>query len=129
MIRISKESQYGLRAMVHIAKYSGKTKLCSVREISQKEGIPFDFLEKIIAKLEKADFIKGKKGLQGGYILAKKASKISAKDILAVLEGNTNLVECGLCDRSAKCVAKNAWHKLQTSLDKTLKSIKLSNLA
>lgn len=115
--------------MVYIAKYSGKAKLCSVREISQKEGIPFDFLEKIIAKLERADFIKGKKGLQGGYILAKKASKISARDILAVLEGNTNLVECGLCDRSAKCVAKNAWHKLQTSLDKTLKSIKLSNLA
>lgn len=115
--------------MVHIAKYSGKAKLCSVREISQKEGIPFDFLEKIIAKLERADFVKGKKGLQGGYILAKKASKISARDILAVLEGNTNLVECGLCGRSAKCVAKNVWHKLQTSLDKTLKSIKLSNLA
>ena len=49
-MQISIKARYGLRAMVYLAKV-GRT--CSVKEISQKENIPFDFLEKIISRLEK----------------------------------------------------------------------------
>jgi len=128
MFKISKKSQYGLRAMVCIASFSGKNQICSTKMISEKEIIPFDFLEKIISKLEKAGLVKSKKGIQGGYFLAKPAKKISVEDIVSALEGKNPLVDCAICGRAKKCVSKNVWGKIEKSLDKTLNSIKLSKL-
>jgi len=128
MIKISKKSQYGLRAMVCLAMHYRKKQVCSTKLISEIEGIPFDFLEKIISQLEKAKLVKGKKGVQGGYILSISPKKISVNDVVSVLEENKKPVNCALCVRIKKCSAKNVWAKLNDSLNKTLNSIKLSDL-
>ena len=128
MIKISKKSQYGLRAMVCLAKHYKSKQVCSTKAISKIEGIPFDFLEKIISQLERAKLVNGKKGVQGGYILSKSPQKISANDIVFVLEENKKPVNCVLCARLKKCSAKNVWSKLDNSLSKTLKSITLQDL-
>jgi Rrf2 family protein len=128
MLKISKKSQYGLRAMVCLAKFSRKNQISSTKMISGKEDIPFDFLEKIILQLEKAKLVKAKKGISGGYFLAKKPNKISVGNIVSALEGKKPLVNCIFCDRAKKCAAKNVWGKIQNSMDKTLESIKLSQL-
>lgn len=128
MIKISKKSQYGLRAMVLLAKKYKSKQVCSTKLISDKEGIPFDFLEKIITRMEKANLVKGKKGVLGGYILSRSPSKISAKDIVSALEDNKKAVDCSLCGRSKQCLTKNVWGKIDHSFNKTLKSITLQDL-
>ena len=125
-MQISKKSQYGLRAMVYLAKKNGK-EFFSLKDISEKEGIPFDFLEKIMSELEKRKLVKAKKGIQGGYILAKNPKKITAKDIVKTLE-NTMAVDCSFCGKSRKCMAKNVWRKIDLAINKTLKSITLTDL-
>ena len=128
MVKVSKKSQYGLRAMVLLAKsYKGKQVL-STKTISQKEGVPFDFLEKIIARIEKAGLVKGKKGVSGGYILSRSPNKISAKDIVSALEDNKKAVDCSLCGRSKQCLTKSVWAKIDNSFNKTLKSVTLADL-
>ena len=118
--------------MVYLAKnhnsLPGQKKVFSVKTISEKEGIPFDFLEKIISKLEKEKLVKGKKGIRGGYVLSRSPNKINVKDIVSILEENKKLVNCMLCARLKKCSAKNVWLKLDDSLNKTLKSITLKDL-
>jgi Rrf2 family protein len=126
-MNISKKSQYGLRAMVLLAKSYKLKQIISTKEISQKEGVPFDFLEKILSNLEKAKLVKGKKGIGGGYVLAKNLNKITAKDIVKTLE-NTTAVNCSFCGKSKKCLAKNVWRKIDIAIDKTLKSITLADL-
>lgn len=128
MIKISKKTQYGLRAMVCLAKHYKSKKVCSTKIISEKEGIPFDFLEKIISQLERAKLVTGKKGVQGGYILSKLPKKISAKDIVSVLEENKKPVNCTFCGRKKECLTKDVWLKVELSLNKTLKSITLADL-
>jgi len=114
--------------MVFLAKNYKSKKIFSVKTISEKEGIPFEFLEKIILQLEKEKLVKGKKGVQGGYILAKSPNKISANDVVSVLEENKKPVDCSFCGRKNKCMTKNVWAKLENSLNKTLKSITLADL-
>jgi Rrf2 family protein len=126
-MNISNKSQYGLRAMVLLAKSYKLKQIISTKEISQKEGVPFDFLEKILSNLEKAKLVKGKKGIGGGYVLAKNLNKITAKDIVKTLE-NTIAVNCSFCGKSKKCLAKNVWRKIDIAIDKTLKSITLADL-
>ena len=76
-MQISKKSQYGLRALVYLAKEASSDTVCSIKEISKAEDIPFDFLEKILSELEKEDLVKAKKGAQGGYFLNKKPKQIT----------------------------------------------------
>jgi len=126
-MQISRKTQYGMRAMVLFAKNYKKKEVMSLKDVSRKEAIPFDFLEKIVSQLEKAKLVKGKKGAGGGYILLKDPKKITAKDIVEVLEETTS-VHCSLCGKKGKCMSKNVWAKVDLALSKALKSIKLSNL-
>jgi Rrf2 family protein len=128
MIKISKKSQYGLRAMVCLAKNYKTKQIFSTKTISEKEEIPFDFLEKIISQLEKEKLVKGKKGVRGGYILYKPPQKISVKDIMFVLEDNKKPVDCAFCGRSKKCLTKSVWSKLEMAFNKTLEAITLKDL-
>lgn len=133
-MRISKKTQYGLRAMVYLAKVFKKDKAFPLREIVKKEGISFDFLEKIISKLAKQGLIKAKKGIQGGYFLAKEPKKIKVGEIIKALEGTMAPVECLdrkvklFCPLKKKCLTRGFWRKLEKSLNFTLNSIKLSDL-
>lgn len=126
IMQISKKSQYGLRAMVYLAK-KGPKGFFSLKDISKKEGIPFDFLEKIMSELEKIKLVKAKRGSQGGYILAKLPKRITVKDIIDPLE-STTAVDCSFCGRSKKCLTKNVWSKVDLAINKTLKSITLKAL-
>jgi Rrf2 family protein len=127
MLKVSKRTEYGLRAMTCLAK-QGKGQVLSIKEISRKEGISFDFLEKIISQLERAGLLKSKKGIRGGYYLAKKLKSITVAEIVEVLEGKISPVGCSACQKSKKCLSKDVWDKVKESLFKTLDSITLSDL-
>lgn len=129
-MKISRKSQYGLRAMVYLAN-TGKG-FCSLREMSEKEEISFSYLEKICSTLEKANLMKSRKGAQGGYSLARLPKEIRVGDILRALEGKMVLVECvgskGSCYREGRCESFYMWKKLQESIEKTIDSVTLQDL-
>ena len=127
-MRISKKTQYGLRAIIFLAKKKGE--IVPLSEISKRERIPFYYLEKIFSLLEKARIVGAKKGVQGGYFLKKDLQKIKAKKILECLEGKTKLVEClfDFCPREKECSAKILWKELDKSINKTLNNINLKDL-
>jgi len=125
-MKISKRAQYGLTAMVHLAQNKNK-KAISIRQISNEERVPFSFLNQIFFALEKAGFVKGKHGVNGGYFLAKSPNKISVFDIVGLLE-HVNTVNCTHCPKLKKCLTKDVWYRVDKSVEKTLKSIKLSGL-
>jgi len=131
-MKISKKAQYGLRAMVFLAKKDKGSKkrqrVFSIREISNIEGIPFAFLSKIFSDLERANLVKAKHGMNGGYFLAKPAIKITTADILLVLEKSKKLVNCASCKRTKNCSAKNVWDKLDAVIYKTLRKTTLQEL-
>lgn len=128
-MKITTKSQYGLRALIFLAKCSEDC--CSVTEIAKANGISKNYLEKIFSKMEKAGFIKGKRGVGGGYVLAKPLKKITVKDFLQALEGETVPVHCvsGLkCPLSKKCDAKNVWSKVKKEVESTLDKMSLEDL-
>ena len=127
-MRISKKSQYGLRAMVYLAKFASKEKPCSLKKISQAEDIPFDFLEKIMGELEQSGLVKAKKGAGGGYFLAKKPNKITPGEIIRILEETVVPVSCAGCMRARTCLTKGFWEDVGESLDSTFESITLADL-
>jgi Rrf2 family protein len=126
-MKISTKSQYGLRAMIYLAKHYKKKDFYSLKEIAKKEGIPFDYLEKIMEKLREKGLLKTKKGIGGGYSLAFPPKKITLAEIVGALE-EIKPLDCFLCPKMKTCQAKEAWGEFHASINETLRSINLEDL-
>ncbi len=113
--------------MVYLVKHSSKEKVCPLKEVSEKENIPFDFLEKIISELQQAGLVEAKKGVQGGYFLTLPPEKITTGEVVRILE-STVPVSCLGCQMARICVTKDVWEKVQDSVDSTLDSMTLADL-
>lgn len=122
-MKATKRSQYALRAMILLGE-----KPLSLRIIAEKEGIPFDYLEKIFSKLEKSGLVVSRRGSAGGYSLASK--NITLKDILDAVEEPVFVVDCieKGCPRDGTCVASKAWKSVNKAVREALSSVKLSDL-
>jgi Rrf2 family protein len=128
----STKSEYGLRALVNLAKNQEKEPY-SLAKIAKEEKISLAYLERLFASLKKAKIVVSVKGVKGGYKLAKLAAKISIKDIFTALEGSLAPYVCagigGLCaKKGCDCQSKIVWQKLDQGIGKILNSIKLSDL-
>ena len=78
------KSRYGLRALIDLA-INSKTEQVALNSIAERNKISPQYLEQVFAALRKAGIIKSVKGPQGGYLLAKPATKISVAEILLSL--------------------------------------------
>jgi len=115
-MRLSKKSRYGIRVMLYLAK---NKKICSAKEISEKEKIPFYLLEKILFAFYKNGLIQSKQGREGGYFLLKPAERITMLEILKVFEGDDIFsVSCSkrVNKKKSICPIRDFWKAIQKQL-------------
>jgi Rrf2 family iron-sulfur cluster assembly transcriptional regulator len=74
-VKLSREEQYGIMALVDLA-YNLNGGPAQVRQIARRQKIPQRFLEQIFAKLRQSEVVVGKRGPRGGYSLAKYTKEI-----------------------------------------------------
>jgi len=133
-MKLSTKGRYGLRAVLDLAVHD-TDEAVALSQIAERQGISMNYLEQLIPKLRKAGIVKGIRGAQGGYILAKPADKISTGDILRALEGDLNPVDCAeitngesTCSNSDTCVTKYVWKRISDSINDAVDGIMLSEL-
>lgn len=129
-MKISTKVQYGLRAMAYLAQNSKDNRAVSVREIAIREKMPADYLEKIFARLLKAKLLAAKKGVSGGYVIAKAPGEIKISEIFNAVENPATKVKCidAKCSREQDCLAKELWCKMQAAVNNFLESVTLEDL-
>ncbi len=131
-MRVSSRCEYGLRAMVYLARQDG-TKPVPLTEMVSEEGIPGPFLERIMARLRDGGLVTTVRGVSGGYRLAREADTIAVGDIVTALDGPLTLVGCvpddAGCDRAAVCASRAAWCRLDEAISGALGGISLQDLA
>lgn len=103
-MKITRKSDYGLRAVCELAKRYGQEPV-SIAEIASSQGVPDPFLEKIMQELKGAKLIKATQGRGGGYSLMRRPQDISAKDVIEALEGPVALVHC--LDPALQCMIED----------------------
>ncbi|MFH1728614.1 MAG: Rrf2 family transcriptional regulator [Pseudomonadota bacterium] len=130
-MKISTKGRYGARAMIEIASANNE-KPTTLLEISHNQEISKKYLHFILTRLKTAGLIKTVKGRTGGYLLAKKASEITLRDILIALEGELKVVDCikkkQLCHRHKNCATRQIWQKLEKNIFDCLSNITLEQM-
>jgi Rrf2 family protein len=91
-MRLSKRGEYGLRALLLLAREPGRD--VRLGDIARREKIPSRFLEQIFLDLRGAGILRGRRGRVGGYRLARPARKITLGEIVRLLNGPLAPIRC-----------------------------------
>ena len=100
-MRLSKKAEYGLRALVAIARQPGRP--WSIQELAAQERIPIKFLEQILLGLRHAGVLSSKRGVGGGYTMVRPADQIRLGDVIAVFDGPLAPVPCSVEKPTEPC--------------------------
>ncbi len=130
-MKISTRGRYGLRALVDLAMYQ-EDKAIPLRKIAERENISEQYLEQLFASLRKAGVVSSVRGAHGGYLLNKDPEKITAGDVIRILEGPISPVDCVMdshnCERANGCVTHDLWNILSDQIGEVLDSYTLADL-
>ena len=85
-MKLSKRTEYGLRAIVHLARL-WPHKYIQSKDLSREEVLPGKFLEAILLALRRGGFLESKVGSGGGYRLSRSPRDIRVGEIVRRLEG------------------------------------------
>jgi Rrf2 family protein len=84
-VRVSAKVDYALRACLELAASPpGPVK---GERIATAQAIPPKFLENILLDLRQAGVVASRRGVEGGYWLARPADEISVADVIRAVEG------------------------------------------
>lgn len=134
-------TDYAIRIMMYLANYYDPDPLfapdvsCSGKVIAEKMNIPYNYFLKIVPRLKDAGYLISFQGKRGGYVLTTPPEKISLFDIIHTMEDDFILNGCtapnGQCAQGTTdfCTVHYVLEDVQSSIDKTLKSVSLAQLA
>ncbi len=100
-MKLSKKSEYGLRALLELTRTHGTATL-QRQEIAARQHIPVEFLEQILLALKRAGLLSSRRGMKGGYALIKSPQDVTLGQVIRILDGP--LAPIG-------CVSKTAYQK------------------
>lgn len=130
MLRLSKLTDYGTVVLAHLADLDDD--LASAAKVAAVTRIAPPTVRKLLKALGKADLVTSTRGSQGGYRLARQASKISAADVIDALEGPVAITECSsdhsMCDFESICTVGGAWQRINIAIRGALTDISLADL-
>jgi Rrf2 family protein len=130
-MKISTKIRYGARAVLELASHYGEGPL-ELKEIAKKENISIKYLEQVIIPLRTSGLVKSVRGSKGGYSLAKAPGEICLNDVIEILEGPIDLVEClrdpKSCKKSSSCVTREIWQDAADALSRIFRSITLEDM-
>lgn len=100
-MKLSKKSEYGLRALLELTQFYGKETL-QRQQIAERQHIPVEFLEQILLALKRAGLLASRRGIKGGYTLIKSPDEITLGQVIRILDGPLAPIAC---------VSKTAYQK------------------
>jgi Rrf2 family protein len=134
-VKVSTRGDYAARALLSLTLHGDEAGPTSVRDIAERTGLPQPYLEQILLALKGAGLVRSKRGVGGGYVLARDPAEIRLSDIVSAVDGpiaagdfgepHTN----GACDHEGQCVLLAIWADVGEHMRKYLDSWTLADIA
>ena len=134
-MRISTRGDYACRALLSLTLHADVSGPTSVRDIADRSGLPQPYLEQILLALKGAGLVRSKRGVGGGYILARDPAEIRLADIVSAVDGPITLGDFGqphqdgACDHEGQCVLLEIWDQAGARMRDYLGSYTLAAVA
>src|SRR5207247_11364947 len=85
-MKVSTRGDYAARALLSLALH-GTDRPTSVKEIAERTHLPQPYLEQILLSVKGAGLVRSKRGVGGGYVLARPPQESTLADIVSARGG------------------------------------------
>jgi len=132
-MRISTKGDYATRAMQHLALHYNEGPI-QIEEIARRQHLPVRYLEQILLSLKRAGFLESKRGVSGGYYLAKHPREITLGAVIRATEGPIIPIFCvgsgkrEICIEEPHCSLRDIWVDVRDAVIKIVDHTTLEDL-
>lgn len=126
-MKVSTRGDYAARALLSLALH-GSERPTSVKEIAERTGLPQPYLEQILLAVKGAGLVRSKRGVGGGYVLARPAGQITLADIVAAVEGPQLPITETHDHCEGHCVLQEVWGYVAEETRRLLEGYSLQDL-
>jgi Rrf2 family iron-sulfur cluster assembly transcriptional regulator len=133
-VRVSTRGDYASRALLSLALRDNYSEPTSVRDLAERTGLPQPYLEQILLSLKGVGLVRSKRGVGGGYVLARSAETITLAEIVAAVDGPIAAGDFGephqdgACDHEGQCVLLGVWADVGNHMREHLASFTLADM-
>jgi Rrf2 family protein len=135
MLKISKLTDYGLLASVYLARHAGK--VVASREIAEFYHLPVPMVTKVLKKMHQGGLVRSHRGAGGGYSFEGDQDVVTLGQLIAVLEGPWDLVECetfgddghAVCAIRIACPSRRFMFGINSAIKNAFEQVSLADLA
>jgi Rrf2 family transcriptional regulator, cysteine metabolism repressor len=133
-MRISYKGDYALKAILELSLRYGYGEAVSINEIASSGDMPEKFLEQILLVLKNGGFVKSKRGVKGGFFLARPPKDITVGDVIRFIEGPTGPISCveeGYkgCKDLKNCIFRGVWKEVGQAISLVIDTLTFEELA
>ncbi len=134
-MKVSTRGDYASRALLSLALHGSAAGPTTVRDIAERTGLPQPYLEQILLALKGAGLVRSKRGIGGGYVLARDPSDITLADIVRAVDGPITVGDFGqphtdgACDHEGQCVLLAVWNDSGQRMRELLERFTLADIA
>lgn len=134
---MSTRGDYACRALLSLTLHADEQGPIptSVRDIAERTGLPQPYLEQILLALKGAGLVRSKRGVGGGYVLAREPHEIRLSEIVSAVDGPISLGDFGephqdgSCDHEGQCVLIAVWNEAGDHMRHHLATFTLADIA
>ncbi len=134
-MKLSLRGEYALRALLVLGLNYPQSVL-RIQNISQQQNIPKRFLEQILNDLKSAGVVASKRGVAGGYRLARAPEEITLAAVIRHIEGALAPVSCVSerfyekcsCPDEARCAIRSVMKEARDAVVKIVERLTVADL-
>jgi Rrf2 family protein len=120
-VKISTKGDYATRALQDLALRYNQGPV-PIETIAQRQVLPARYLEQLLLALKRAGFVGSKRGVNGGYYLAKPPREITLGQIIRTVDGPIAPIFCVAetsqesCAQETLCVLREVWAEVRDAM-------------
>ena len=135
-MRLTVRGEYALRALTYLGRNYGP-EVVPISSIAEAENLPRRFLEQILNDLRLGGFVESRRGVSGGYRLAKAPTEIPLAAVIRHLHGALAPVSCVSekyyekcnCPDEARCALRAVMKEVRDTVAHQLEHTSVADLA
>ncbi len=125
-MRISAKGEYAAKAVLFLSlRYPS---VVTIHEVAEGHHIPLKYLEQILLALKRSGLLESRRGVHGGYTLARSPDQISVGEVLSAVDGDFSETTClragedgpYTCPERESCGLRGLWKELKRNVDSIL---------
>jgi Rrf2 family protein len=129
-LRVSAKVDYAVRAAAELAAAEGRP--VKGERLAESQAIPLPFLEHILLELKHAGIVRTRRGVHGGYWLARPPQEVRLADVIRAVEGPLAHVQDAPPEaveyRGAARSLREVWVAVRANLREVLETVTLADL-